>query len=235
MKQIIIAILVIVAIIGGAVVLGKDKDTGGQVSNYVYGKSDSSVVLEEFGDFECPACGAYYPIIEQVKEKYKDKIAFQFHHNPLVQIHRNALAAHRAAEAAGKQGKFWEMYTELYSNQEEWNGPSQADPVGATTEIAIGIFEGYAAKIGLDVEKYKADVQVSSTLSTINADIALGKSKYEVTGTPTFVLNGEKFEDLGSLQTLEQFSERIDAALGENTSKNNSAPSETSTAPKDEE
>lgn len=228
MKQIIIVVLAVVAIIGGAVVLGKDKQVSGELSNYVYGKTDSAVKLEEFGDFECSACAAYYPIVEQIKEKYKDKIAFQFRHNPLVQIHRNALAAHRAAEAAGKQGKFWEMYNELYSNQEAWNGPSQSDPTGATTEQAIGIIQGYAEKIGLDMAKYKTDIAESSTLATINADVAEGKSKYDITGTPTFVLNGKKIEDLTS---VEDFSKLIDEALGAPTSEATPTPADSTTPP----
>jgi protein-disulfide isomerase len=231
MKQIIIAVLAVVAIIGGAVVLGKDNEVSGEVSSYVYGKQDSTVRVQEYGDFECPACSAYYPIVEQIKEKYKDQIAFQFHHNPLVQIHRNALASHRAAEAAGKQGKFWEMYNELYANQESWNGPSQSDPVGATTEQAITIFESYAEKIGLDVARYKIDVADPSTLATINADIADGKSKFNVTGTPTFVINGKKIEDLSKVQTVESFSKLIDEALGIPVNETPSPTTESSTPP----
>ncbi len=119
MKQVIIAVLAVVAIIGGAVFLGKEEEATGQVSNYIYGKADSSVKIIEFGDFECPACGFFYPIVKEVKEKYKDQISFQFRHFPLVQSHRNALASHRAAEAAGKQGKFYEMHDLLYGNQED--------------------------------------------------------------------------------------------------------------------
>lgn len=232
MKQIIIAVLAVVVIIGGAVVLGKDKETAGQLSSYIYGKSDSTVKVVEFGDFECPACGAFYPVVEQVKEKYKDQIAFQFVHNPLVQIHRNALAAHRAAEAAGKQGKFWDMYNKLYTNQEAWNGPSQSDPVGATTEQAIKIMEGYASELGLDIDKYKLDVQDSSTLATINADIAEGKKTYDVTGTPTFIINGKKIDDLSTIQTADGFSKLIDEALGiESTATPLQQPGETATPP----
>lgn len=232
MKQVIIAVLAVVAIIGGAVFLGKEEEATGQVSNYIYGKADSSVKVIEFGDFECPACGFFYPIVKEVKEKYKDQISFQFRHFPLVQSHRNALASHRAAEAAGKQGKFYEMHDLLYGNQEDWNGPSSRDPVGIPTENAIKIFEGYAEQLGLDMTKFRADVQDSTTSGTINADTAEGKSQYEIAGTPTFIINGKKIEDTATIDTVEEFSKLIDEALGitgETTPETPATPAEETT------
>lgn len=217
MKQVIIAIIVVAAIIGGAVVLGKDKAIEGNPSNHVYGKADATVRLIEYGDFECPACKAFFPIVEQVKEKYKDKIAFQFANFPLAQIHQNAVAAHRAAEAASNQGKFWEMYEILYTRQEDWNGPSQADPVGATTAQAITKFEGYASELGLNLDQFRADVNNSNTVGTINADTAAAKAAGG-TGTPTFVLNGKRIDDTSSIDTVDEFSALIDQALGETQS-----------------
>lgn len=230
MKQVIIAILAVVAIIGGAVVLGKDEQTTSQGSNHVFGKADSTVTLIEYGDFECPACKFFYPIVDQVKEKYQDKIAFQYKNFPLVQSHRNALAAHRAAEAAGKQGKFFEMYDQLYTNQEDWNGPSQTDPVGVQTDNAIRIFETYAEKLGLDMAKYRTDVADASTSATINADTSEGKDKYAITGTPTFVLNGQKIEDTSTMDTVEELSALIDKALGIETTQTTPVSAETQPA-----
>jgi len=220
MKQVIIAVLVVVGIIGGAVIFGKEKEVAGSVSAHVYGKADSSVVVQEFADFECPACAFYFPIFQELKEKYKDQVAFQFKHFPLVQSHQNALAAHRAAESASKQGKFWEMHDLLFTNQEVWNGPSQTDPVGLPTDKAIQIFEQYAETLGLDMTKYKADVVTPETLATINADTAEGKSKYSVTGTPTFIINGKVITDSSTIDTVEEFSALIDEALGQSTSQN---------------
>lgn len=212
MKQAIIGVLVVVGIIAGAVIFGKDKDVAGQLSNHIYGNEQASVKLVEYGDFECPACFYYYPIVEQIKEKYKDQISFQFRNLPLVQSHRNALAAHRAAEAADKQGKYWEMFNLLYSGQETWNGPSQSDPVGVTTSQAISIFETYAEQLGLDLEKFKTDVAVAETSATINADIAESKN-LGVTGTPTFFINGKKIEESTDITSVEAFSKVIDEAL----------------------
>lgn len=216
MKQVIIAILVVVGIIGGAVLFGKDKEVVGQLTNHVYGNEQSSVKLVEYGDFECPACSYYYSIVEEVKEKYKDQISFQFRNFPLVQSHRNALAAHRAGEAASNQGKFWEMYNLIYSGQEAWNGPSQSDSVGVTTAQAISIFESYAQQLNLDLEKFKTDFASGETLAIINADTAEGKN-LGVTGTPTFFLNGKKIEESTDITTLEAFSKVIDDALAPQT------------------
>lgn len=213
MKTIIIAIVAVVAILGGAVFLGKDKAIEGQPSNHIYGKADSSVKLIEYGDFECPACKAFFPIVQQIKQKYADKIAFRFANFPLAQNHQNAVAAHRAAEAAGKQGKFWEMHDMLYTSQEDWNGPSQVDPVGLTTAQAITKFEEYAQQLQLNMDQFRADVNDSSTVATINADTAEAKAAGG-TGTPTFVLNGQKIEDTSSIDTVEEFSALIDKALG---------------------
>src|SRR5688572_15092390 len=114
-KPFLAIIAVIILIFGGIIFFNKKEANNTQPNNakptsHVIGEGSTGVVLMEYGDFECPACGQYYPVVEQVAEKYKEQITFQFRHLPLVQIHQSALAAHRAAEAADKQGKFWEMY-----------------------------------------------------------------------------------------------------------------------------
>src|SRR5690606_23603180 len=110
-----IGILVAIAVVFGFVLI-RDRDnsttnntdtpSSQTASNHVKGSDASGVVLVEYGDFQCPACGAYYPILKQIYEEYKDRITFQFRHFPLIQIHPNAMIAHRAAVAADKQGKF---------------------------------------------------------------------------------------------------------------------------------
>ena len=215
MKQLIAIVLVVVGVIGAAVMFGKDKAAVGNASNYIYGKTDSTVKIVEFGDFECPACGAFFPIISEVKETYKDRISFQFRHFPLVQSHQNALAAHRAAEAAGKQGKFWEMHDKLYINQETWNGPSQTDPVGVNIEAATKQFESFATELSLNLDQFRTDVAAEETLAIINKDTEDGKSQYQVSGTPTIIFNGKKVDDLSTINTVEKFSAVIDEALKE--------------------
>jgi len=220
MKQGIIGILLIVLIIGGAVVFGKSDEPSGTPSNNVYGNENAATTLTEYGDFECPACGAFYPIVAQVKEKFKDSLRFEFKNFPLVNLHANAQAAHRAAEAAAKQGKFWEMHDLLYQNQDVWR--SNAATTGHGTTVSnnnpSAIFEGYATDLGLDLDKFKSDVAAQSTLATINADSALG-GQLGVTGTPTFFLNGKKIEDQSSISSVEKFSALIENAISEAETK----------------
>ena len=214
MKQAIIAVLAIVVIIGAAVTLGKkdDQTTGSTPSNNVYGNEQAAVTIVEYADFECPGCGSIHPIVTAIKEEFKDRVKFEFRHFPLVQIHANATAAHRAAEAAAKQGKFWEMHDKLYENQATWKQSNSAS----------GIFEDYAQEIGLDAEQFKTDVAASSTLATINADVALGKDD-NVDSTPTFFINGKKVEDTASIATVEKFRKVVQEALGENTATTQTA------------
>lgn len=141
------------------------------------------VTLVEFGDFQCPACGAFYPIVKQLMDSHKDSMALVFRHFPLPQ-HANAPLAAEVAEAAGKQGKFWEMYNLLYSHQNEW----------AETSNARDIFIGYAKKININEEEFTKDIDSNAYSSKIDEDkndgISLG-----VNSTPTFYLNGQKVEN----------------------------------------
>jgi protein-disulfide isomerase len=172
-------------------------------SNHTQGTGD--VLLVEYGDFECPGCGAYYPVLKQVKAKYGDKITFQFRNFPLTSLHPNAMAAHRAAEAADKQGKFWEMHDLLYEGQRTW-----AAQTGVKADAASTIFEGYAQQLNLNIEQFNADRNGSAVNDIIQADIKAG-GELNVSSTPTFILDGTKLED--SRDTVEYFSEKIDAAL----------------------
>ncbi len=204
MKQIILIVLAVVAIIGGAVILGKDNSASGEPSNNYYGQEQGIITVTEYGDFECPACGQYAPIVTQVKEQFKDQIRFEYRHFPLINIHGNAQAAHRAAEAAAKQGKFWEMHDLLYQRQNNWNSA-----VGVTNPSQI--FEEYAEELGLNMEQYRTDVADSTTLATINADIQLGKDN-DVSSTPTFIVAGVKVDN-SEISTPEAFAKIIEEAI----------------------
>jgi len=189
-KRFLLILAALIVVFIGVIVYSKNKsnsssDTSnsGEGSSYIVGAGTSGVTLVEFGDFQCPACGSYYPIIEQVKEKYGDQIKFQFRHFPLVQIHRNAMVAHRAAEAAGRQNKFWEMYNLLYQRQKAWE--SAGNPTA--------IMEDYAAELGLNIDQFKSDFASESVNNVIQADIKAGQA-IGATSTPTFVLNGKKLE-----------------------------------------
>jgi protein-disulfide isomerase len=162
-------------------------------SKHVKGTSPAGVTLIEYGDFECPACGAYYPLLKQLFEQYKDTVVFQFRHFPLDQQHQNARAGSRAAEAAGNQGKFWEMHDKLYEGQRDWSGVSNPS----------AIFESYAQSIGLDMDRYRKDFPTKELNAIINADIVEGQ-KIKANSTPTFVLDGVKIDNPREVATFQK-------------------------------
>jgi protein-disulfide isomerase len=176
---------------------GNNSSTSG--SNHVVGAGKKNVTLIEYGDLQCPACKSYYPLVKEIKNTYGDDIKFQFKHFPLVQIHRHAMIAARAAEAAGNQGKFWEMHDLMYENQDTWS-PSQ-DPTST--------FEGYASQLGLKLDQFKTDMTSEAVASAINADIKAGQA-LKANSTPTFVINGKKVEK--NPQSLDEFKKLIDDA-----------------------
>jgi protein-disulfide isomerase len=154
---------------------------------HVLGPADAPVRLEEFGDFECPPCGMFHPILQQMKQEFGDKLQVTFREFPLVPTHQHALAAASAAEAAGLQNKFWEMHDLIYDHQADWKKEFDVRP----------IFEGYAKQIGLDVERYKNDVNGDLVAQRIFQDGKRGHS-LGVKGTPTVFMNGREvpFENL---------------------------------------
>lgn len=171
-----------------------------QADDHVRNGRDKKVTLIEYGDFQCPSCGQYYPILKSLEETYKDQVSFVFRHFPLRSIHPNAQAAALAAEAAGKQGKFFEMHDKLFETQNVW---------GQVATNQQSLFEGYAQELGLNIEQFKNDYKSSDTANRINRDISSG-SQFNISGTPTFILNGEKIE---SPAGLDEFKKVLDDAI----------------------
>jgi protein-disulfide isomerase len=139
------------------------------------------VVLVEYSDFQCPACGMYYPLIKQLKAEFGDRLQVAYKHFPLQKIHKNANLAARVSEAALNQNKFWEMHNVLFEKQKEWSDSGQA----------LSLFTAYALELGLEKEKFLDDIDKNSTYDKVNADYQEGVS-FGVAGTPTFFLNGKK-------------------------------------------
>ena len=193
-KQFWGVIIIVVLVFAGIFFLTGNKKAGAPSSSssdtltqHVEGKGKSGVKLVEYGDYECPFCGAAYPVIKQVVADLNDQITFQFRNFPLTQIHQNAFAGARAAEAARLQGKFWQMHDTLYENQ---------DPSGKTGWVASSdplntYFVGFARQAGLNVDKFKSDYQSGKVNDLINADRDEG-TKLNIQGTPTFFLDGKQ-------------------------------------------
>jgi protein-disulfide isomerase len=144
---------------------------------HVRGKSSAAVTIEEFGDFQCPPCSIMAGELHKLEEEYGSRLRLIFHQFPLA-MHAHAREAALASEAAQEQGKFWEMHDVLYKEQAIW---SKAPDVPA-------LFSGYAGSIGLDVERFKKDLENPEVVARVDADQKLGASR-GVTSTPTLFLN----------------------------------------------
>lgn len=204
-RRFLIILSVLAILFVGIFVINKPKTkapgtNSSKVSSNLQGSTSKGVTLVEYGDFQCPACAQYYPLIKQLKTTYANDVSFRFANFPLVQIHPNAMAGARAGQAAALQGKFWEMHDLLYENQTAWSSGSNPTP----------FFNQYAKQIGLDTAKFTTDMAKASTLETINADVAEAQS-FGADSTPTFVLNGKKLSP--NPNTLEGFTKLIDQAI----------------------
>lgn len=162
-------------------VIAATEQSGG-IGDHAFGNTDNKVILVEYGDFQCPGCGGMYPTVKELTEKYKGELTFVFRNFPITSIHPNARAAAAVAEAAGKQGKYWEMHDKLYEGQKTWEN--------LRSDKRTEFFEGYARDLGLNTETFMADLASTSVNQKINFDQALAK-KDNVTSTPTFYLDGK--------------------------------------------
>ncbi|MCB9527313.1 MAG: thioredoxin domain-containing protein [Myxococcales bacterium] len=164
-------------------------------SSYTYGPADAPVTIVEFSEFQCPFCKRVGPTIDQIKKDYPGKVRIVFKHNPL-SFHADAPYAAKASLAAGKQGKFWEMHDKLFENQRE---------------IKPENIEKYAQEIGLDMARFKADVDSPEIAKMIEEDQKLAE-KVGARGTPNFLINGEQ---LSGAQPIDRFKAVIDKQLAE--------------------
>lgn len=167
-------------------------------ADHTQGPTTAKATLVEFADFQCPACAAYFPLVERLKQDFPNDLRVVYRYFPLRQIHFQAQNSAQAAEAAGAQGKFWEMYSQLYTNQEAWANTAGMEP-----------FNKYATAIGLDMTKFTADSTSKATKDRINVDSEYGIS-IGINGTPTFYLNGKK---IVNPQGYDQFKALVQAAI----------------------
>jgi protein-disulfide isomerase len=151
-------------------------------SAHIRGNPDAPVTLEEFGDFQCPPCGKFSEFVEELLKEYNPRLRLVFRNFPL-SGHEHAREAALAAEAAGLQGKFWEMHDTLYREQDTW---SKAPNVRE-------LFESYAGTIGLDVGQFKKDMDGDKARERVDSDRALADF-LGVKATPTLFINNRPVE-----------------------------------------
>ncbi len=169
-------------------------------SRIVGERGSTDVQLVEFLDFECEACGAAYPIVEELRAKYGDRVTFVARYFPLPG-HFNGERAARAVESAARQGRFEEMYQRMFETQAEWG--EQRTPLD-------DLFRGYAEELGLDLARYDADYASAEVAARIQRDVDDGMD-LGVSGTPTFFLDGERLQPT----SVQDFEDSILDALGE--------------------
>ncbi len=170
-------------------------ETGGQAAKLV--------VLSEFGDYQCPPCGALHPELKKIKEKYGSQVRLDFYNFPLTRIHQHAMAASQAAMAAKQQGKFWEMHNLLYESQELWKDVSDMKP----------ILKNFAQQLKLDVEQFERDFDSLQVKAAVASDVQRGEA-LGVTGTPTLFINGQLLDS--ETMTAEVLRTEIDKRLAGN-------------------
>ena len=166
----------------------------------IKGDKEALATLIEYSDFQCPACGSYYPIVKKVSEDLSAKVKFAYRHFPLPQ-HKNAKLAATVAEAAGKQGKFWEMHDLIFQNQSDWSEEKNA---------AI-LFAKYAQELGLDLTRFQTDIASDDIKAKIENDYKSGV-KAGVNSTPSFFLNGKKMDNP---RNYDEFKNAIEQTLGQ--------------------
>jgi protein-disulfide isomerase len=198
---IVVLVLGLIWLLSGS----KPKDDGSSAvdmkvsdKDWVKGNKDGKVVLVEYSDLQCPACKAAEPIVAEVL-KQRSEVKFVYRHFPLRSIHKNAQIAAQAAEAAGMQGKFFEMHDVLFDTQETW--ALMGDPESE--------FQKYAKDMGLDVDKFTTDMKSNTAKDLVEEDYRSGM-EFRVSSTPTFYLNGKKVTGGRSVEDLVKL---VDEAL----------------------
>lgn len=156
--------------------------------DHVQGAPDAVVTLVEYGDYECPHCGRAYPIVKEIQARLSSRLRFVFRNFPLKEIHPHAEQAAEAAEAAGVQGKFWEMHDTIFEHQRALDDRHLID---------------YAATVGLDAARIQRELTSHAHAARVREDFLSG-IRSGVNGTPTFFINGIRHDDSWDVDTLEQ-------------------------------
>lgn len=175
----------------------------------IQGPETAIVTIVEYSDMQCPACRAYHPVVKQLLQKYPKELRLVYRHFPL-DIHQHALEAAYAAEAAHKQGKFFEYHDLVFENQADWEQAKKATP----------IFLGYAKQLKLNEKQFTADMKSQEIKDRVEADktSAIGLA---VDSTPTFYVNGVKIKNP---RTFDEFDGLIKAAIRKASPKPTKAP-----------
>ena len=154
--------------------------------DHIQGPHDAPIQMLEYGDYECPYCGAAHGVVKDLQQELGDRLCFAFRNFPLANAHPHAQLAAEAAEAAGAQGKFWEVHDMIFENQEALEPEDLAQ---------------YAAIVGIDVPRLVNELQAGVHAPRVREDFLAGV-RAGVNGTPTFFINGERFDGVPDFESL---------------------------------
>jgi protein-disulfide isomerase len=188
--------------------------------DHVKGAENAIVTIVEYGDFQCPACGSYQPIVKQLADEFSEDLRVVFRHFPLNSIHRHAQIASQAAEAAADQGYFWEMHDILFERQEDWS--NVRDP--------RSLFVEYADELTMNTEQFEAYMNSDAARDTVKANYDGGFAA-GIDSTPTFYINGDK---VSNPQGLEPFRALVQQIIDSEKSKEESMEESTDSAETEE-
>jgi protein-disulfide isomerase len=154
--------------------------------DHIQGPVDAPIMLLEYGDYECPYCGAAHPVVKEIQKRLGKRLCFAFRNFPLINSHPHAERAAEAAEAAAAQGRFWEMHDLLYENQEALEDEDLAR---------------YASALGLDARRLMNEVRAGAQMDRIREDFRSG-ARHDVNGTPSFFINGLRYDGMADVEGL---------------------------------
>jgi protein-disulfide isomerase len=164
--------------------------------DHIQGPTEAAVTLVEYGDYECPYCGAAYPIVKEVQSRMGERLRFVFRNFPIATSHPHAEQAAETAEAAATQGRFWQMHDVLYENQRRLRIPDLRD---------------YAERLALDLERFDRELAEHAHAARVREDFMSGV-RSGVNGTPTFYINGARHDDSYDIDTMLAALERAASA-----------------------
>ena len=205
LKPLVVIIIAVAVAAGAAVYLSRQPDEPANTASstpthvdikgggHFRGPENAQVTLVEFGDYQCPSCGAFHPIVQEVLHRYPTQVRLEFHHFPLVTVHPNTMLASQAVEAAGEQGKYWEMHDAVFEHQMEWAGSPNPEP----------IFITLASGIGLDINKFMQALRSPEIQQRILKDVERGQDA-KVEATPTFFIDGQQIHVRLSIEDFVQ-------------------------------
>jgi protein-disulfide isomerase len=163
------------------------------------GPENAPITLMEFGDYQCPSCGAYFPVVNEIMKRYPTQVRLEFHHYPLINIHPHAMAASMAAEAAGDQGRFWEMHDLIFENQDKWSRLQTVE-----TE-----FLTYAGQLGLNINQFMQSMRSPDVQRRVLLDVTRAREA-KLDSVPSFFVNGQKID---TPRGIDEFSSIIQGHL----------------------